>query len=102
MLRYLQPGVETNHFYRRGEVLPIQPPPHSPQPGSELNNMLQTINVTLSDIQVQLCSIKDQNVERDATLKQLEKDIKDIKESRRSANDGDGSQSKKSRKVHVD
>lgn len=79
-------------------MLPIQPPPHSPQPGSELNNILQTISVTLSDIQVQLCSIKDQNVERDATLKQLEKDIKEIKGSKRSANDGDSPQSKKSRK----
>ena len=68
-IRYLQPGVETNHVYRRGDILPIQPVPHSPQAGSELNNTLHAISLTLSDIQVQLCSIKNQIVERDASRK---------------------------------
>ena len=83
-------------------MLPIQPPPHSPQPGSELNNILQTISVTLSDIQVQLCSIKDQNVERDATLKQLERILRRSKEVRGQLMMEIVHNPKKAVKVHVD
>lgn len=79
-------------------MLPIQPPPSPLQSGNELNNMLQTISVTLSDIQAQLCSIKDQNRERDSTLRQLEKDIKDIKGNKRPATDDNSTKSKKNRK----
>jgi len=38
----------------------------------------------LSDIQMQLSTIEEQNSQRDSTLKQLEKDIQDMKENKRS------------------
>ena len=78
--RYLQPGGsssrDANHFYGRGDLLPIPPDPRSSGPLPNELNMLQTISMTLSDIQVQLSSIQDQNLERDASLKQLEQDMK--------------------------
>lgn len=54
--------------------------------------------MSLSDIQVKLSSIQDQNFERDATLKQLQEDVKEMKGSKRVADDVDGPKSKKSRK----
>lgn len=74
LYRYLQSGSQSaGHFYRRGEYLPI---PGTPDQGhNDPNTMLQTISMTLSDIQVQLSSIQGQNMERDATLKQLQKTL---------------------------
>ena len=48
-------------------------------------SLLQSISVTLSDIQMQLSTIEEQNLQRDSTLKELEKDIKDIKEGKQSS-----------------
>ena len=45
-------------------------------------NVLQSINLTLSDIQMQLATISEQNTQRDSALKQLEIDIKEIKQSK--------------------
>lgn len=42
--------------------------------------------MTLSDIQVQLSSIEEQNSEHDSTLKRLEKDVNDLKETKRPGN----------------
>lgn len=50
-----------------------------PTPPELESNLLQTISCSLSDIQVKLSAIQEQNLERDATLKQLEKDIQDMK-----------------------
>lgn len=77
--------------------MPIPPPPHNPQLNSELSNTLQTISLTLSDIQVQLHSIQEQNLGRDATLNKLEKDICELK-GKRPADEFDSPQLKKSRK----
>ena len=46
-------------------------------------SMLQSISITLSDVQMQLSTIQEQNARRDVTLRQLEKDIQEIKCSKR-------------------
>lgn len=101
--RYLQPAGssrEASQFYGRGDLLPIPPAPDPRSSGHLPNeiNMLQTISMTLSDIQVQLSSIQDQNSERDATLKQLQQDMKEMKGLKRSADDDGIQKSKKGKK----
>lgn len=41
--------------------------------------MLQSISMTLSDVQQQLFNIQEQNDLRDTTLQKLEKDVSDLK-----------------------
>lgn len=54
--------------------------------------------MSLSDIQAKLSSIQDQNLERDATIKQIQEDLKEMKGSKRPANDVSGPKPKKSKK----
>lgn len=89
--RYIHPDINTGctNTYQRGDLLHI---PHQPQQLSSSYqisqplDLLQSISMTLSDIQVQLSSIEEQNSERDSTLKRLEKDISDMKENKRPGN----------------
>ena len=61
--------------------------------------LLRSISMTLSDVQMQLSTIQQQNTQRDETLRQLEIDIKDIKGSKRAgANIEETPKSKRRRK----
>ena len=115
-------GTSADSFYRRGDLLPIpsgqgrasglHAPGHSPglhaldhSPGlhgqglTDLNtNILETMCMSLSDIQVKLSSIQDQNLVRDATINRIQEDIKEIKGSKRLADDTSGPKSKKPKK----
>ena len=74
-------------MYHRGNYLPTS---HDSQQSTPLHcnesettplALLQSISMTLSDVQMKLSIIQEQNSERDTTLKQLEKDISELRRS---------------------
>ena len=74
--------LQADQFYGRGDMLP--PPPsnqfrrdHQSQDCHEPDQiqLLQSISMTLSDMQRQLATIQEQNVHRDDTLRRLENDM---------------------------
>ena len=71
--RYLNPP-NGNSFYRSNEVITPEP-----QPNQQVLSMLQSISMTLSDVQGQLAIIQEQNEQRDSTLNRLEGDIQTLK-----------------------
>ena len=79
--RYLQPGMEPSPFYRRGDVLPI---PSQEQPNGEVLSLLQSISMSLSDLQRQMSAMHEQNMQRDLTLTQIKKDMQEMKGTKRS------------------
>ena len=78
--------LQADQFYGRGNLLP--PPPsdqfcrdHQSQDCHEPDQiqLLQSISMTLSDMERQLATIQEQNVHRDDTLRHMESEIKACK-----------------------
>ena len=71
-------------FYGRGDFLPapIHPPPESDN--NQMMAMLQSMSMTLSDVQGQLSVFQDQSRRHDDTLCRLESEVKELKATKRS------------------
>lgn len=69
--RFLHPSSDTGigNFYSGGQ-------PHSlRQEENSVHSLLLSISSTLSDVQSQLSEIKQQNIERDLSLKRLVQEV---------------------------
>ena len=71
--RYFNPS-NGNSFYQSNELISPEP-----QPNQQVLSMLQSISVTLSDVQGQLAIIQEQNEQCNSTINRLEGDIKTLK-----------------------
>ena len=74
--------MDSNQFYRRGDLLPIprgSRQDHSTESEETLSSLNMQLQTILCDMQTQLSTIQQQNSQRDIFLHQLEKDIKDLK-----------------------
>ena len=60
---------------------------HLSSPNSQVFAMLQSISMSLSDIQGQLSVMQEQNACRDETLCVLDRDIKELKSMKRFSDD---------------
>ena len=98
--------LQADQFYSRGDLL-LHPPSdqfhrdHQSQDSHEPDQiqLLQSISMTLSDMQRQLATIQEQNVHRDVTLRQLKNEIKACKRSADQVEALETPKSKKSRKT---
>ena len=98
--------LQADQFYSIGDLL--LPPPsdqfrrdHQSQDSHEPDQiqLLQSISMTLSDMQRQLATIQEQNVHRDDTLHRLENEIKACKRPADQVEALETPKSKKSRKT---
>lgn len=99
--------LNADQFYRRGDLLSPSPGDQSHRQQQSLDShkadqihLLQSISTTLSEMQRQLTTITEQNIQRDNTLYQLEQDIKEMKGCKRQADQLNALETPKAKRSH--